>query len=351
MHDASRVEGLRSAGLAIIALGVAITGLVYGRSLLVPLALAIFIWAALEAAIKGFSNIRLGGYAISRGLATFLGLSSMLLGLYLIVSVLLGQVDALGAAWPRYAARFETIINSLTQWLSPEQSDKFRQMVAEIDIARRIPGLLATTQSLVVTVLIVLAYVGFLFAERGYVAGKIAAMFPDAARAQEATALFETISRTFQRYIWIKTVVSVLTGALSYVIMRWLEIDFAETWALLIFALNYIPNIGSIIAVAFPALIALVQFETPTNFLILVTTLTLVQVAIGSVLEPLLMGKSLNMSPLAILLSLAFWGTLWGVPGMFLSVPILVVVMIVCANIPSWRWFAVLLSKDGHTLS
>lgn len=350
MRDGSRVEGLQGAGLAVIALGVAITGLVYGRSLLVPLALAIFIWAAIEAAIKGFSSISLGGYAVSRGLATFLGLSSMLIGLYLIISVLLGQVDALGAAWPRYAARFEAIINGWTQWLGPEQSAKLKQMVAEIDITRRIPGLLATTQSLVVTVLIVLAYVGFLFAERGYVAGKIAAMFPDAARAQETTALLETISRTFQRYIWIKTVVSVLTGALSYAVMRWLQIDFAETWALLIFALNYIPNIGSIIAVAFPALIALVQFETPTNFLILVTTLTFVQVSIGSVLEPLLMGKSLNMSPLAILLSLAFWGTIWGVPGMFLSVPILVVVMIVCANIPSWRWFAVLLSKDGHTL-
>jgi AI-2 transport protein TqsA len=123
---------------------------------------------------------------------------------------------------------------------------------------------------------------------------------------------------------------------------------FTETWALLIFVLNYIPNIGSIVAVAFPALLALVQFETLGPFIILVISLTTIQLAIGSVLEPMLMGNTLNMSPLAIILGLAFWGTIWGIVGMFLSVPIMVMVMIVCAHVPSWRWMAILLSKDGQ---
>ena len=131
-------------------------------------------------------------------------------------------------------------------------------------------------------------------------------------------------------------------------VLRWLGIDFAETWALLIFVLNYIPNIGSIIAVAFPALLALVQFDTLGTFVILVVILTAIQLAIGSVLEPMLMGNSLNMSPFAIILGLAFWGAIWGIVGMFLSVPILVVIMIVCANVPSWRWVAILLSRDGR---
>ena len=130
--------------------------------------------------------------------------------------------------------------------------------------------------------------------------------------------------------------------------MRWVGVDFAETWALLIFVLNYIPNIGSIVAVAFPALLALVQFETLGPFIILVISLTAIQLAIGSVLEPMLMGNTLNMSPFAIILALAFWGTIWGIVGMFLSVPIMVMVMIVCAHVPSWRWVAILLSKDGQ---
>ena len=76
--------------------------------------------------------------------------------------------------------------------------------------------------------------------------------------------------------------------------------------------------------------------------------LTAINLAIGSVLEPMLMGQTLNLSPFAIVLSLAFWGMIWGIVGMFLSVPIMVLVMIVCAHVPGWRWGAVLLSKDGQ---
>ena len=89
------------------------------------------------------------------------------------------------------------------------------------------------------------------------------------------------------------------------------------------------------------------QFDTLGPFFVLVLSLTAIQLVIGSVLEPMLMGHTLNMSPFAIILSLAFWGAIWGIVGMFLSVPIMVLVMIVCAHIPSWRWVAILLSKDG----
>lgn len=348
MGGANNVEGLRDAGLAIIALGVAVAGLVYGRPLLVPLAVALFLWAVLEAMIEGFASVTIGDYRLPRWLAAVLGIASVMLGLYLIMAILLGQVDAIGAAWPRYVARFESIVSDLTEWLGPEQSQKLKQMMGEIDLTRRIPGVIASTQSVIFSLLLVLAYIGFLFAERGNFGAKVAAMFPDEARAREATALFATISQSVQGYIWIKTVVSVLTGAACYVVLRWLGVDFAETWALLIFALNYIPNIGSIVGVAFPALIALVQFDTLGPFFIVVIVLTAIQLTIGSFLEPMLMGKSLNMSPFAIILGLAFWGAVWGMVGMFLSVPILVVIMIVCANVPSWRWVAILLSKDGR---
>jgi predicted PurR-regulated permease PerM len=345
---ANNVEGLRNAGLAIIALGVAIAGLVYGRSILVPLAVALFFWAVLEAMIEGFKSVSLGGYRLPQWLAAALGIGSVLLGLYLIFIILLGQVDAIGQAWPRYVARFESIVSDMTEWLGPEGAQKIKQLLADINLTRSIPGVIASTQSVIFSLLLVLAYIAFLFVERGHLHAKIAAMFPDEAGARDTAALFANISESVQRYIWIKTVVSVLTGVASYVVLRWLGIDFAETWALLIFALNYIPNIGSIIAVAFPALIALVQFDTLGTFVVLVVTLTAIQLAIGSVLEPMLMGNTLNMSPFAIILGLAFWGAVWGIAGMFLSVPILVVIMIVCANVPSWRWVAILLSKDGR---
>ena len=106
-----------------------------------------------------------------------------------------------------------------------------------------------------------------------------------------------------------------------------------------------IPNIGSVVGVMFPALLTLVQFDTVAPFSIVVAGLGTVQFVIGNVVKPALMGRTLNLSPLAIILSLTFWGTLWGFVGMSLCVPITVIVATVCSAL---RWIAVLLSSDGR---
>ena len=100
--------------------------------------------------------------------------------------------------------------------------------------------------------------------------------------------------------------------------------------------------------VAFPAILALVQFDTFTPFVILVATLGAVQFVVGNVVEPRLMGSSLNLSPLVVILSLSLWGQLWGVVGMFLSVPLTVITMIILSNFSATQPFAVALSQDGQ---
>ncbi|MFT3730484.1 MAG: AI-2E family transporter [Hyphomicrobium sp.] len=342
-------SSIHASGIAlpIIAFGIIVIGLIYGRPFLLPLALAIFLCNIMEAMVQGFSSVKLWDFRVPRWLATLLGLATVGLGVYLIFTVLLGQVDAINATLPRYLSRFQTIAGNLTEWLGPDRSARVRSAIAGIDVMGRLPTLIASTQSMIITVLLIIAYVAFLFVEREHVGTKIAAMFSDPRQAANVSKLLEEISHSVRRYIWFKTIVSVLTGVACYAVLRFEGVDFAETWALLIFILNYIPNIGSIIAVAFPCLLALVQFDSLKPFLVLVISLTAIQVAIGSVLEPMLMGKGLNMSPFAIILSLSFWGLIWGIVGMFLSVPILVIIMIVCAHVPSWRWIAVALSRDG----
>jgi AI-2 transport protein TqsA len=348
MKEAGHTEQLRNTALAVIAFGVVLAGLVYGRGFLIPLAIAILLWNLLEAVIERFTRIRVGEFQLPRWFAALLGIAVVVVGLYIIQSILLGQVDAVSAAWPRYMSRLEAIVGDLTQWLGAQQAAKLKQAIIGIDLTRRIAGVVSSAQFFVVSLLLIVAYVGFLFVESAYMRQKITAMFPDEARAREVNSVLTAVSESVRRYIWIKTVVSTLTAVASYGVLRTLGIDFAATWALLIFLLNYIPNIGSIVAVTFPALVALVQFDTLGTFVILVLSLTAIQLAIGSVLEPMLMGHTLNMSPFAIILSLAFWGAIWGIVGMFLSVPIMVLVMIVCAHVPSWRWVAIMLSKDGR---
>lgn len=348
MGETDHSDRLRNAALAVIALGVILTGLIYGRSFLIPLAIAILLWNLLEAVIERFTRIRIGEFQLPRWLAALLGIVVVVLGLYVIQSILLGQIDAVGSAWPRYMSRLESIVGDLTQWLGAEQSAKLKQAIMGIDLTRRIAGVVSSAQFFLVSLLLIIAYVGFLFVESAHMRQKIAAMFPDETRAREVNSVLTAVSESVRRYIWIKTVVSTLTAIASYAVLRLMGVDFAATWALLIFLLNFIPNIGSIVAVSFPALVALVQFDTLGPFIVLVLSLIAIQIAVGSVLEPMLMGHTLNMSPFAIILSLAFWGTIWGIVGMFLSVPIMVLVMIVSAHIPSWRWVAILLSQDGR---
>ncbi len=139
-----------------------------------------------------------------------------------------------------------------------------------------------------------------------------------------------------------------LTSATSYAVLKTIGVDFAETWALIIFLLNYIPSIGAIIGVVFPALLALIQFDTFWQFLLITALLAGTQLIIGNILEPSLMGRTLNLSPFVVIASLAFWAMIWGIVGAFLSVPLTTALIIVCSHIPSLRWVAILLSADGR---
>jgi predicted PurR-regulated permease PerM len=202
--------------------------------------------------------------------------------------------------------------------------------------------------SLVTALVLVMVYTGFLFAEQNVMDRKLQALASSPEEAEKLHSVLKEIADQIQSYIWMKTLISLATGVLSYLVLKWVGVDFAAVWALLIFMLNFIPNIGSILGVLLPALLTLVQFDTLAPFIIITLGLGAVQFTIGNLVEPALMGKSLNLSSLMIILSLTFWGLLWGIPGMFLSVPIMVMVAIVCARFDGLRSIAVVLSADGQ---
>ena len=134
----------------------------------------------------------------------------------------------------------------------------------------------------------------------------------------------------------------------TYIVLSLVEVDAAAFWAIVIFFFSFIPTIGSLVGIIFPSLMALVQFETVGPFFIVVGTLAAVQLLASNYLEPRLMGRSLNLSPLAIFLAIFAGGALWGIVGAIIIVPLLAVAMIVFAQIPSMRSVAILLSGDGE---
>ena len=141
---------------------------------------------------------------------------------------------------------------------------------------------------------------------------------------------------------------SFITGLGSYIALLFIGIDAPVFWAFLIFLLNYIPTIGSLIGTLFPAFFCLLQFGDLSSFLMVLGVVGTLQVIVGNLLEPKLMGNTLNISSFVAIFALSFWGTLWGITGMLLSVPITVIMVIIFSHFSSTRPVAIMLSEKGN---
>jgi AI-2 transport protein TqsA len=169
-------------------------------------------------------------------------------------------------------------------------------------------------------------------------------------RAVEIFGVLENINKQIISYILIKTLISAGTGILTGVACAVLGIKFPVLWGFLAFLLNYIPYIGSIVAVIFPILLSLFQFPHSYTPAIAAVCLLVIQFFMGSYLDPEMMGNKFNLSPILIIVSLFFWSYVWGVIGAFLAVPILAVIKIVIQNIESYKFIAVLMSKKAESI-
>ncbi|HET6584618.1 MAG TPA: AI-2E family transporter [Nannocystaceae bacterium] len=158
---------------------------------------------------------------------------------------------------------------------------------------------------------------------------------------------FAEIALELQRYLWMKSVLSLLTGVLVWAWLAAIGVDFPVLWGLVAFLLNYVPNVGAIIAGLPPLLVAMVQPELGTvEILLVLAGFTAIHTVIGNILEPQMFGRELGLSPLVVFLSLAFWGWVWGPVGMLLSVPLTMVVKLLLERTEDLRWIAVLLGPS-----
>ena len=331
----------------LLVLTLAIVGLIQGAGFLVPLTFATLTFVLLIAVIDRIAEIRIAGLGLPRWLAHVFGILLVFAGLGLILQILGNQADAVAAAIPRYTERFEGLLAGLISLVGRENADAAREALQGMDMSDWLGGVIDSAGGFLSGLFLVLLYVPFMMAERAPMRRKFALAAPDRATGAEIRRVIASITFGLRRYIGVKTFVSVLTGLASYAVMKPLGLDFAETWAVLAFALNFIPSIGSILGVVAPALVALVQFDTLTPFLVIVLGCGTVQFSIGNILEPALTGRSLHLSSLLVILALTFWSAIWGVAGAFLSVPITVCLTIIFAHVPALRWLAVLMSGDG----
>jgi predicted PurR-regulated permease PerM len=194
---------------------------------------------------------------------------------------------------------------------------------------------------------LVIIYLGFLLASRQAFKRKLIRMFATHSAREHALRVFTRVRSASEQYIGLQTLKAALAAALAFAVMRLMGLSDALFLALLIFLAAYVPIVGGVLAAALPTLIALGEFDDPLRGLLLFGLLAGGLFLIESVLLPKLQGDRLNLDPVAVLLSLGFWGALLGAPGALLSTPLTVVVAAIAAEFDGARWLAVLVSKEG----
>lgn len=317
--------------------------LVTGRDLLIPFAIAVMIWYVIIA-LSRLIEVQLSApswLSLSASIIFFV----VVLGL--IVELISGNITAVRDAAPTYQANLEKLVESAMKLSGLTELPTIANIVDQVDVRALISGVAGAVAKVAGNTGLIVIYVIFLLAEQRTFPRKIEALFPEAGRRKEVQIILSDIQKRTQTYIAVKTLLSLVTAVLSYVVLVAVGLDLAGFWAFIIFLLAYIPTIGSLLGVIFPALMALLQFGGISEFLIIAVGLGAAQLVIGNVLEPRMMGRSLNLSSLVVIVSLAVWGSLWGVTGMFLSVPITVVLMIILAQFKQTRPIAILLSANG----
>ncbi len=332
-------------GLGLITLSVYI--MVVGRDLMVPFVISVAIWHLINTLSGYYHRLNIKNISLPKPLCFIASILTMILALNFLFDMIGSNIADVKAAAPIYQENLLKLSARVHDLLGFQTQTNFTQLINQINITPFISNIAGTMASIAGNAGLILIYVLFIFLEQASFHKKLKALLTDSDQAIKIEAIISTISQKVETYVAIKTFVSLLTGIACYVVLILNDVDYASFWAFIIFLLNYIPTVGSMLAVLFPALLSLVQFPTFTPFLIIITSLGCIQVLIGNILEPKLMGNSLNLSPLVVMLSLALWGSIWGIAGMFLSVPFTVILMIIFSEFPKTRPIAIILSQNG----
>jgi AI-2 transport protein TqsA len=315
-------------------------GLYFARSILAPVALSLFVIAIVWPLQRALET------RIPRLLALVVTLAVTLLVVTVLGYLIVWAFGTLGRWLIENALRLQALYMQWTDWLE-EHGILVTSLLVEnfnagwlIRAVQEIGGRLHGLLTFVV--------IAFVFTALGLLEVDIARKNIESLGNKEAARTIlqasTQIADKFQRYMLVRSAMSVLTGLVVWAFALLAGLELATAWGLIAFVLNYIPFIGPLVATVFPTLFALVQFGSWQLAAIVFLGLNVIQFLIGSYLEPRIAGAALRVSPFLVLFAVFFWAFLWGLPGAFIGVPIVIACLTLCEQRESTRWIAALLS-------
>jgi len=338
METKGNVSNVARILITAAAFVVIVAGMRTASSILVPFLLSIFI--AIICAPPLFWMQR-------KGVPNTLAVLSILVGIIvigLLLAAFIGtSVNDFSEALPVYEKRLVEMRGAFTSWLGSLGLEIPSQVLTEYfdpgKAMKMAAGTLAGLSGLLTNLFMILLTVIFILLEASGFPQKLRAALSD---PEESMGHLRSFSESVNRYLALKTLFSMATGVAVGIWLAILGVDFALLWGLAAFLLNYVPNIGSIIAAIPAILLALLQLGWGSALLTCLGYVV-VNVVFGSILEPKFMGRRLGLSTLVVFLSLVFWGWVLGPVGMVLSVPLTMIVKIAMESDEDTRWIAVML--------
>ncbi len=305
--------------LAAVALAIVLR---YTRAVMIPFVFAVFV-VSLVSPILDFQVIRLKFPRLIAVTITFLVVVVMIAVFCFFMTRV---VQTIIATVGQYSNSFADLANrAFTE--TGTWGEQFNQEKIINDLRNNVPNMVTSTLSAVFNLLsnvfLILIIVIFLLAGRN----------PYAVR----TGVYRDVDLQIRRYIAIMIAISILNGLLVWAVLAMAGLELASVFGMLTFILNFIPNIGSVIATLLPIPIAVAQFQSPWPVIFIVAVPGTIQIVLGYLLEPKWMGKELDLHPVVVLLALSFWGLLWGITGMFVAVPLTGILRIILMQFETLR--------------
>lgn len=305
-------------------------------SVLIPLTVAVIFSLVFDPIVTGLQRIKVPRPIGIGVVVLIIGGIFYLLGLFLVSSA-----KRLVELYPKYELRIAEVYENIA-WLLQLPYDQelslASNLLGQLGFRQQIQHFAISLSNNSIYVLmkfgLVLFFMVYLMVERTHFKEKILAAFEGRVSGKIRSITTSIVKQTV-RYLSVKFLISAMTGILAYATFLIVGLDFPLVWASLVFALNFIPNIGSIVAGVGATAFALIQFwPEPGPILFTGIALLAINQVLGNIVEPKVVGDSLDLSPFIVLFSLAVWGWVWGFMGLLLSVPLTVVIKIVCENIP-----------------
>ena len=340
------VGGDSKVAIGLIAIVVIFVALHLAAAIFAPLALALFIMAVIWPMQKRLAH------RLPKLVALLISVVFTLAVVLFFVALVAWSFGRVGRGIIADSARYQAIYEQAVLWLEGHGisvvglwAEHFN-MTWVVSAVRQVAARMNTTLSfwLIAVIYVMLGLLEVDDMHRRIVSLKNR----DAVRV-----LLDGITQTaakFQQYMGVRSLMSLATGVLVYLLAKVTGLEFAAEWGVVAFVMNYIPFIGPFIATLFPTLFAMAQFGSLQGVLGIFACLNIIQFVVGSYIEPRVAGNALSMSPFIVLFSVFFWTFIWGMFGAFIGVPITIAIITFCAQHPSSRWVSDIIGGSDKSL-